>query len=57
MSKKRKNLKKGSSSMKSGVFELRPGNMLYASCVNAGGHLYSLGDNKLNRYRICKVRT
>ena len=27
---------------KSGVFELRPGKMLYAFCVNAGGHLEHL---------------
>ena len=27
---------------KTGVFELRPGNMLYAFCINAGGHLEHL---------------
>ena len=43
MSKKRKNLKKRVQfHRKSGVFELRPGNMLYAFCVNAGGHLEHL---------------
>ena len=30
---------------KTGVFELRPGNMLYAFCINAGGHLEHSGVN------------